>query len=208
MDDCLHSCTQFPLIAWLWWHTPHNTVYTSPPTPDSTCLASFYLPPSLLSYTICPGPSEHILVNLKAMLSNNIAASHLLLFKLTKTKWSENFGACIALPLFQMPIGHLWLVATILDSTDFRTFTSLGKVWLDTSATKVSTLPCLWSFSPTYRLLANWTFIFQAPLNYLTPPPGFICWGSFLCGFSVGYLLSLPNLPVLIRFLLCAILHT
>lgn len=62
------------------------------------------------------------------MLSNNIAASHLLLFKLIKIKWNENFSAWIALPLFQMPIGHLWLIATILDSTDFRTVTSLEKV--------------------------------------------------------------------------------
>ena len=66
--------------------TPHITQRASPLSPNSTCLASVHLPPSFLSYTICPGRSEHALVNLKAVLSNTIAAGYLLLFKLIKIK--------------------------------------------------------------------------------------------------------------------------
>lgn len=65
-----------------------------------------------------------------------LSFSHMWLFKfkIIKMKYNfQKFSSLITWATFQLLSSHMWLVATILNSVDYKTFPSLQKVLLDCS---------------------------------------------------------------------------
>lgn len=59
---------------------------------------------------------------LRAVLSNTVATNQVNLFKLVKSKQNLKFSSSVTLAVFQGCSYYVWLVTTMLDSTDTERF--------------------------------------------------------------------------------------
>ena len=81
---------------------------------------------------------QHRVFRAAAFNTVAITPMWLLKFKLIKIKWNRNFSSSVVLAIFQVLHSHMWVVPTILDSTDIERFHPCGKGSVVTEITSVA----------------------------------------------------------------------